>query len=277
MHDTLHHRQPDSSSSDPGWDEIDGNRATDFAAYSRHTDASARRIHQGDRRRAPSQTPIYDRNLYKGRLAASYGCRFALANQGGPMRATTRMTKHVQAYLSLRRAFGFHLNISGQVLQSFARFADREAAGKPFTVELARRWAQSSSTGKQVTAARRLLIVQPFARYLRSIEPLTGVLPNRLLGPAQYRHIRTSTPTQKSKLSWMQPPTCVHAPDCAQSVLTYLGLLACTGMQPREPLRLTRADADLQANILTVRQTTAIRPPPRNRWVHIITTMERFP
>ena len=103
------------------------------------------------------------------------------------MRKTTHMKEHVQAYLSLRRAFGFHLNIAGQVLQAFARFADREAAGKPFTVEMALRWAQSSSTGKQVTAARRLLLLQPFARYLRIVEPLTEVLPNRLLGPAQYR------------------------------------------------------------------------------------------
>jgi hypothetical protein len=57
------------------------------------------------------------------------------------MSAATRMTEHVQAYLSLRRAFGFHLNIAGQVLQSFARFADGEATGQLFTVELALRWA----------------------------------------------------------------------------------------------------------------------------------------
>ena len=61
------------------------------------------------------------------------------------MRKAAPMTRHVQAYLSLRRAFGFHLNIAGQVLQAFARFADREAAGEPFTVEMALRWAQSVS------------------------------------------------------------------------------------------------------------------------------------
>ena len=77
--------------------------------------------------------PGHDGNLYKGRLTTSHGCRLALANQGGPMRAGLAMAEHVQAYLSLRRAFGFHLNIAGQVLQAFARFADREAAGKPFT------------------------------------------------------------------------------------------------------------------------------------------------
>jgi integrase len=172
------------------------------------------------------------------------------------MRATTRMTEHVQAYLALRRAFGFHLSIAGQVLQSFARFADSEAAGKPFTVELALRWAQSSSTGKQVTAARRLLPLQPFARYLRTVEPLAEALPNRLLGPAQYRylpHIYTHAEIQEllEAAAGLSPCGGLRA----RSVQTYLGLLACTGMRPQEPLRLTRADVDLPANVLTVRQT----------------------
>lgn len=172
------------------------------------------------------------------------------------MRAATRMTEHVQAYLSLRRTFGFNLNIAGQLLRAFALFADREAADKPFTVELALRWAQSSSTGKQVTAARRLLILQPFARYLRSIEPLTEVLPNRLLGPAQYRYIpHVYTDAEIRALLGAATDLRPRSGLRPQSVLTYLGLLACTGMRPREPLRLTRADVDLQANVLAVRQT----------------------
>ena len=172
------------------------------------------------------------------------------------MRKTTRMTEHVEAYLSLRRTFGFYLNIAGQVLQAFARFADREAAGKPFTVELALRWAQSSSTGKQITAARRLLLLQPFARYLRTVDPLAEVLPKRLLGPAQYRYIpHVYSDGEIQALLGAATDLRPRAGLRAQSVLTYLGLLACTGMRPREPLRLTRADVDLQANVLTVRQT----------------------
>lgn len=172
------------------------------------------------------------------------------------MSVTALMTEHVQAYLSLRRSFGFQLDIAGYVLQTFARFADREAAGKPFTVELALRWAQSSSTGKQVTAARRLLLLQPFVRYLQTVEPGTEPLPNRLLGPAQYRHIpHIFTDSEMLALlnatSGLRPRGGLRA----RSVQTYLGLLACTGMRPQEPLRLTRADVDLVANVLTVRQT----------------------
>lgn len=100
-----------------------------------------------------------------------------------------RMTRHVQEYLALRRAFGFRLSIAGEQLESFARFADSTGRDKVLTIDLALRWAQSSSTGKQTTAARRLLILRPFARYLQTIEPLTEVPPNRILGRAQYRHI----------------------------------------------------------------------------------------
>jgi len=172
------------------------------------------------------------------------------------MSVAPRMTEHVQAYLSLRRSFGFQLDIAGYVLLTFARFADREAAGKPFTVELALRWAQSSSTGKQVTAARRLLLLQPFVRYLRTVEPLTEPLPNRLLGPAQYRYIPYIFTDAEilallNAASGLRPRGGLRA----RSVQTYLGLLACTGMRPREPLLLTRADVDLEAHVLTVRQT----------------------
>ena len=110
------------------------------------------------------------------------------------MTRPTRMTQHVRDYLALRRAFGFQLTIAGQQLHQFALFADRVAPGKPLTVEIALRWAQTSPTKKPTSAARRLLLLRPFARYLRTIEPSTEIPPQRLLGRAQHRptpHIYT--------------------------------------------------------------------------------------
>jgi integrase/recombinase XerD len=167
-----------------------------------------------------------------------------------------RMTRHVQEYLALRRAFGFRLSIAGEQLESFARFADGTGRGKVLTIDLALRWAQSSSTGKQTTAARRLLILRPFARYLQTIEPLTEVPPNRILGPAQYRHIPHIYTHEEIRSLFdaaadLRPQGGLRA----RSFRTYLNLLLCTGMRPPEPLRLTRADVDVQARTLTVRQT----------------------
>ena len=164
------------------------------------------------------------------------------------MNRTNCMAQHVKSYLALRRAFGFQLGIAGEQLQDFAHFADRTAGGKPLTLELALRWAQSSPAGKQTSAARRLLILRPFTRYLRTIEPLTEIPPNRILGPAQYRqvpHIYTDREirTLLEAASTLRPPGGLRA----QSVGTYLRLLFCTGMRPPEPLRLTCADVDFQS------------------------------
>lgn len=172
------------------------------------------------------------------------------------MSVTKRMIHHVRDYLALRRAFGFQLSIAGQQLGDFARFADSTAGGKPLTLELALRWAQSSSTGKQTSAARRLLILRPFARYLRTIEPATEIPPNRILGPAQYRHVPHIYTDQEIRdlldaASELRPPGGLRA----RSVRTYLSLMLCTGMRPQEPLRLTRADVDFQSHTITVRQT----------------------
>jgi integrase len=169
---------------------------------------------------------------------------------------SNRMNQRVKQYLALRRAFGFRLSIAGEQLQNFARFANRTARDKPLTLELALRWAQSSSTGKQTTAARRLLILRPFARYLRTIDPLTEILPKGILGPAQYRpvpHIYTAKEIRAvlDAASKLSPRSGLRS----HSFGTYFRLLACTGMRPPEPLHLTRADINLESHSLVVRET----------------------
>jgi integrase len=166
------------------------------------------------------------------------------------------MTAHVRSYLSLRRAFGFRLSIAGGQLQKFATFADSVAPGEPFTVDLALRWAQSSSTGKQVSAARRMLILRPFARYLLTIAPLTEVPPSRILGPAQYRYVPHIYSDEQIRdlldaAVGLRPLGGLRA----QSMKTYIALMACTGMRPPEPLRLSRGDVDFSCHTITVRQT----------------------
>ena len=172
------------------------------------------------------------------------------------MNPSRSMAQHVDAYLSLRRAFGFHLTIAGLLLRDFADFTDRIAPGKPLTTTVALSWAQSSITGKQVSAARRLVILRPFARYLRTIDPATEVLPQRILGPSQYRHI-PHIYTEKEIRSLLDATARLRPRKGlrALSVQTYIGLMACTGLRPQEPLRLTRADVDLQSRSLIVRET----------------------
>lgn len=166
------------------------------------------------------------------------------------------MTRLVQQYLGVRRALGVQLRIEGGQLLEFARYADALGHRGPITVDLVVRWARSSSRATQVGWARRAEVVRPFAKYRLAFDPRTEIPPSGLLGRAHPRrppHIY-STPEVRRMLAEarrLHPvdglrPTAVHV---------VLGLLACTGMRPAEPLRLTRDDVDLAAGVLTVRET----------------------
>ena len=90
------------------------------------------------------------------------------------MTAQDTMRAKVQAYLTERRRTGFVLSIAGKQLFSFARFADRGGYRGPLTVDLASRWAVANRRGLARTAARRLEVLRPFARYCQLFDPDTN-------------------------------------------------------------------------------------------------------
>src|SRR5947208_11320806 len=100
---------------------------------------------------------------------------------------TPTMADRVDAYLSYRRALGYQLRIEGQMLESFARYADEAGHRGPLTTELALRWARLPEQAARLYQARRLEVVGTLARYLIPREPGTEVPPRGLLGPAHAR------------------------------------------------------------------------------------------
>ena len=93
----------------------------------------------------------------------------------------------VKQYLAHRRAMGFALDISGDLLMDFARFADRPQHRGPLTTELALRWANLPANASHRYRVQRLSIVRSFARYLAGRDERTEVPDRRLLGNAQLR------------------------------------------------------------------------------------------
>jgi integrase len=162
----------------------------------------------------------------------------------------------VTRYLAQRRALGFDLRIAGKRLLVFARFADQHAQGGPLTIALALAWAHATSRPSQLTSARRLEIVRPFAQWLRQLDPRTEVPPARLLGRAHRRlvpHIYTHDELRAllAEADRLTPPGGLRP----ASLVALLGLLASTGMRVSEALALRRSDVDLEAGLLHVRQT----------------------
>jgi integrase len=166
----------------------------------------------------------------------------------------------VEHYLQDRRRLGFDLTIAGQQLMRFARYADEHGHRGPLTVDLQLDWAHADQPdANPLTAAGRLEVVRPFARYYRQFEPDSAIPDPRSFGPSHRRltpHIYTESEIsdllreagQLRPVSGLRPKT----------YQTLFGLIAATGLRLSEALRLRDADVDLRdisRTFVTVHQT----------------------
>lgn len=166
------------------------------------------------------------------------------------------MTDHVNDYISMRRALGVELQTEAKLLLNFANLADHTASGKPLTIALALQWACSSRKASQITRGRRLEMIGRFARYLKGIEPQTEIPPRGILGPA-YRRLNPKIYDESEIHSLLAAAGNLRPEGGLRpaTIRIYLGLLACTGMRPMEPLLLEQDDVDLAAGTLTLQRT----------------------
>ena len=163
------------------------------------------------------------------------------------------LSHDVQAYLSVRRALGFAMKWSGNLLRSFAAFSD--AQGHQYIrSEIAIKWAGVAPSVR--TRARRLGLVIRLARYLRTEDQHHQVPP-----PAFGREERPRrTPyiySREDVKSLVQAASAVGRYTNPEyrglTYATFFGLLACTGMRLSEAINLRLQD--LTADGLVIRNT----------------------
>lgn len=159
----------------------------------------------------------------------------------------------VATYLAYRRSFGFELTIDGRQLESFANFADQCGAEK-LTLELAADWARASRYPRPISWARRIEVLRSFAAFCLRTDAETVIPPRNLFGPAHRRlvpHIYSDVElrTLLAETDRLGPPGSLRAVTCR----TLLGLLAATGLRISEALKLIRADVDIKAGALNIR------------------------
>jgi integrase/recombinase XerD len=171
------------------------------------------------------------------------------------MSALNSWMSRVETYLAYRRRHGFKLTIDETQLRSFARFADEIKSAEHLTVSLAVAWARSSRHPNQLTWARRIEVLQGFARFCLREDPATEILPHGLFGSAHrhrvphiYTEAELNTLLESAKglapVDGLRPATC----------RCIFGLLAATGLRISEALLLTRPDVDLDAGVLLIRE-----------------------
>jgi len=173
------------------------------------------------------------------------------------MIAAPSMQKLVQEYLEERRSLGFELQIAGEQLMAFARFADQRGDSGAVTEQLIVDWVQGQAKrATPITWARRLEIIRPFARYCFRFESATHVPQNGTYGPG-HRRLTPHIYTAQEIDDLLHQAEELH-PRGGLRPATYtalFGLIAATGLRISEALKLQCADVDLAHGVLTVCQT----------------------
>lgn len=88
-------------------------------------------------------------------------------------------------YLTMRRALGYKMDKAERLLGQFTTFAE-ERGETHIRTETALAWATMPAGAAAIWTSRRLAEVRLFARFLRTLDPMTEVPPDDLL-PARGR------------------------------------------------------------------------------------------
>jgi integrase len=176
------------------------------------------------------------------------------------------MRECVNRYLQDRRQAGYSLQIEGEQLVRFAHFAEQQHHQGPMTRQLAIQWATASRTQRRLTAARRIEVLRPFARYCQQFDPTTEIPPRHLFGPGHRRlQPHLYQPDEIDALmaacDQLHPPGGLRGQTCAM----LFGLMAATGLRVSEATGLRREDVDLEQGLLLIRQAKQ----GKTRWVPV--------
>jgi integrase/recombinase XerD len=165
----------------------------------------------------------------------------------------TGMRAHLEDYLRLRRGLGFKLEYPGNVLPGLVSYLE-QAGAATITAELAIAWAGLPAGVLPVHLAHRLGAARGFARYLATIDPATEIPPAGIWSSATPRP-RPWIWAEDDIARLLAAAGSLRPPLRAASYQALLGLIAATGMRVSEAIGIERADADLDAGVLTIRDS----------------------
>jgi hypothetical protein len=165
---------------------------------------------------------------------------------------TTLRDEAVQ-YLALRRALGFKLVDTEQLLMQFVTHLEQTGATR-ITTDTAVTWARQSVRAKPLYWRRRLGVVRSFARHLHTLDPATEVPPAGLLRCFPNRQPPHLYSSDEIAALMHVAGVLFHTPLRVATYRTLIGLLAVTGVRIGEAVRLDREHIDLDAGVLSAGQ-----------------------
>ena len=165
----------------------------------------------------------------------------------------TDLRSTLEAYVNMRQGLGYNYQRQSQRLADFVSFMEKRKA-VTMTTKLAVEWA-TLPPDRNASWALRLIAVRGFARHVASLNPKTEVPPHGILPP-----LKRAKPYVYSdaEINALLAAALALPPGDGLRRWTYhcfFGLLAVTGLRLSEAIGLQRDEVDLEAGVLTVRQS----------------------
>jgi integrase len=165
----------------------------------------------------------------------------------------TNLRSALERYLTIRKGLGYKYEAQSRRLADFVAFMEKRKVAT-ITTKLAMEWA-TLLADRQASWSLRLSDVRGFALHVTSFDPRTEVPPVGILpGPKRAKPYLYSDAEIDALLKAAQ----TLPPEHGLRRWTYhalFGLIAVTGLRLSEAISLECDDVDLDAGILTIRQT----------------------
>lgn len=176
--------------------------------------------------------------------------------------------QRMDAYLALREALGFSNHAARLLLQDFVNYLEQQQLTPPFRAQWALDWACAASARRGVSGqSARLSVARGFLTHLKASLPDTEVPASSLLAvprrPQPYLFSAAELSRLLAAAAQLGPSGSLRP----QTIQTLLGLMASTGLRPREAINLSVTDVDLGSDPprLLIRETKF----KKSRWVPI--------
>jgi integrase len=165
----------------------------------------------------------------------------------------TVLRSALQRYVKMRQGLGYKFQRQAQRLDDFVSFMEKRKA-VTITTKLAVTWA-TLPPDRNASWVLRLSAVRGFARHVASLNPKTEVPPPGIFPP-----LRRAKPYvySEAEINALLAAALALPPAEGLRRWTYhcfFGLIAVTGLRLSEAVGLQRDDVDLEAGVLTVRQS----------------------
>lgn len=169
------------------------------------------------------------------------------------------VTRGIEDYIELRRAYGLKFTAGESTLKSFGKFC-KQHSHKQITISVILDWVHSFPDSTHYNISKKIMTLRGFTAYWKSFDPKTEIPPKHLSKLQTSRsnpHIFSKLEVLKilAALKKLKAERGRTNPIRPQTFFTMFGLIASCGLRRAEAINLKRKDVNFEDATILIEMT----------------------